>query len=242
MPAAPNKANVVAMLALAAIGSGVAWAWQSGERAVLEEQARIWASGVPAAGAEVTFEEGADWADDRFFLFRAYHYVLRVTYQVQGRAVASELVFATALRSIDARALPEVRYDAAQPQRFALSWTVERLRTGWAFLCFKWVCGLLWTLMCLWVVSLEYWPSQPQALEAAGRSAPRWTTRVIVVVGFLLVVAQLATVAWAVADDLWRRWDSYLEVFLGLVLGLLVLAAGGWAWERLRGERRQENR
>lgn len=233
-----NKANVIAMLVLAAIGAGVVWTWQAGERAVLEEQARIWSTGIAAPGAQVTFDEGIDWADDRWFLFRAYHYVVRATYETKQGPREGTLSFASALRSIDARTPPEVRYDPAQPEHFALSWTVERLSTGWAFLCFKWLCGLLWTTMCLWIASLEFAPQQVPALDAAGQGEPGWWARSFVRVAMLLLGALVVMVLWAVADDLWRRWDSYLEVFLGLVLGLGILAAGGWLVQALRGRRR----
>lgn len=239
MAPAVNKANVIAMLVFAAIGAGVVWTWQAGERAVLEDQARIWATGIAAPGARVTFDEGIDWADDRWFLFRAYHYVLRASYETKQGPREGSLSFASALRSIDARSPPEVRYDPAQPERFALSWTVERLSTGWAFLCFKWLCGLLWTTLCLWVASLEFAPRQLQALEAAGQSELGSVTRAFGRVAVLLLGALVVMVLWAVADDLWRRWDSYLEVFLGLGLGLGILAAGGWLVQALRARRRR---
>lgn len=236
MSAPVNRANVIAMLVFAAIGAGVVWAWQSGERAVLVEQSRIWDSGV-SAPAQVTFDEGIDWADDRWFLFRAYHYVLRATYVTDRGPREGTLTFASALRSIDARTPAELRYDPAQPERFAVSWTVERLHTGWAFLCFKWLCGLLWTSMCLWVASLEFAPRQLQALDAVARTEPALMTRAFARVVLLLLGALAVLVLWAVADDLWRRWDSYLAVLLGLGLGLAVLSAGGWVFQSLKKRR-----
>ena len=226
------------MLVLAAIGAGVVWVWQSGERTVLDDQARIWASGTPAPGAQVTFDEGFDWADDRFFIFRAYHYVLRAKYETQQGPRDATLSFASALRSIDARTAPEVRYDPLQPDRFAVSWTVERLHTGWAFLFFKWLCGLLWTSLFLWLAALELAPRLSQALDAAGRKAPGPLARTFALMAMPLVGVVIVMLAWAVADDLWRRWHSYLEVFLGLGLALAILAAGGWLVQVLWGRRR----
>ena len=137
-------------------------------------------------------------------------------------------MFASALRSIDARTPAEVRYDPAQPEHFAVSWTVERLHTGWAFLCFKWLCGLLWTSMCLWVVSLEFVPRQLLALDALARTEPGLITQSFARVVLVLMGALAVMVLWAVADDLWRRWASYLAVFLGLGLGLAVIGSGAW--------------
>lgn len=226
------------MLVLAAIGACVVWVWQSGERAVLEDQARIWASGTPAPGAQVALEEGIDWADDRWFLFRAYHYVVRAKYETDRGPRDVTLSFASALRSIDARTPPEVRYDPSQPDLFAVSWTVERLYTGWAFLFFKWLCGLLWTTMFLYLASLEFAPRLPQALDAAGRKASGLLARSFARLALLLLGVLAVMVAWAVADDLWRRWDSYLEVFLGLGLALAILAAGGWLVQVMLERRR----
>lgn len=101
-----NKANVIAMLVLAAIGAGVVWTWQAGERAVLEDQARIWASGIAAPGAQVTFEEDIAWAADQWFFLRTYHYVLSAKYETEQGPREGTLSFVSALRSIDARSHP----------------------------------------------------------------------------------------------------------------------------------------
>ena len=235
MSAPVNRANVIAMLLLAAIGLGVVWWWQAGDRIALEQQARIWASGTPAPDAKVSSDESFETADSWLFLFRTYHYQLRATYQTPQGAREETLAFSSVLRSIDARAPGQLRYDPARPELFAVSWTVDRLSTGWAFLFFKWFCGSRWTTMCLWVVSLEYFPRLAEAPAADDPASPPspvtvFFTRVVL----LLVAGLVGMIVYALADDVWRRWDSYLQTLLALVLAVVVLAAIGWLVEAVR--------
>jgi hypothetical protein len=228
-----NKANVIAMVVLAAIGTGVVWAWQAGERAVLEDQSRIWATGITAPDARVNLDEGIEWAENTLFFLRSYHYVFHATYQTPQGPREATLSFASVLRSIDVSSPLELRYDPASPERFAVSWAVERLNMGWAFLVFKWLVGLLWTAMCLHVAALEFAPQRPP-VASAQQPEFGWRTRLLASTGVMVVGVLVVMLVWAVADDLLRRWDSYLEVFLGLTAGVAVLAVGAWLADALR--------
>lgn len=216
------------MLVLALGGLAVVFAWQSGELSTIRDQSRVWARGVKADVADVRVEEQFETASNRWFFARAYHYVVRAKYAPPGTEPRERsFTFSTALRSIDSSRPVELRYDASAPDRFAVSWTVERLGSAAALLAFKWLLGALWAATLLWVAALEFLPTEAErAARSRGREEAAPGFAMTTAAGLVLIAVASAGAAglWMLGEDIARRWDSYLEVAIGLLLAIAIIA------------------
>jgi hypothetical protein len=122
------KAGLVAAL-VAVMGGGFVFLGVRELRAFLDERA-LWERGTPGPAdvrGEVTTRE---WLG---FIPVGHDYKLDVTYlDDRGEEHAAKLEV-TSLTELDTEAEPEVRFDAADPSRVALSWTAQAGGGRWAW-------------------------------------------------------------------------------------------------------------
>jgi hypothetical protein len=104
--------------------------WQTGEaKRILADEA-LWKGGTPAGDASVSGRETS-----HNFLLNSYH--LDVVYtDDHGTEHKAPLEFDTLFSSVDQKAPVDVRYDAKDPTRFALSWAVDLTGARWAAVAF----------------------------------------------------------------------------------------------------------
>ncbi len=247
-PEAPkqvNSRNVVAWFVLAAIGLVCGAWWQWGDFAVLREQRRIWNDGVAVRVQSLDVEEDREHGEGAAFFFRTYHYVFEATYEVDGRSIHTRATFATLLRSLDTTAPAEVRADPRAPVRFATSWSQERLGAMACFLAWKWAVTGLWVVAMLFGALVELRPEIVAALEKTANeddtparhqpvTAASASVRALGAAAALVVTAGVLSFVGMFLDDLVRRFTTYLEDALGLLLGLTLLAVIGVAIDALR--------
>jgi len=125
------------LLLLAGLGAsaGYAW-WQYDAVRQLVDQTEIWKAGVPAPQCEVKGE-----VTTNHFIFRGYK--LDVKYRdPRGAIHQGRLELDTLGGAVDQKREPVVRYLEKEPDRFALSWSMDVRTSRWASFAFMAVVGV----------------------------------------------------------------------------------------------------
>lgn len=243
-----NRRNLVMWFVLAATGLAVGAWWQWGDLGTVREQRRVWSQGVVVPVEHLEVEEERTSGEGLASFFRTYHYEARATYEVGGKRVQTEATFATILRSIDRSAPAEVRVDPHAPERFVTSWGHERLGAMACFLAWKWSVTALWVAAMLFGALAELRPRVVERLEDfaheeeeeeddARESTPTLGARVLGGAALLLIASAVLSLAGMFLDDVVRRFGTYLEDALGLLLGFALLALVGTTLDLLRRRR-----
>ncbi len=223
-----NPRNLIAWFVLAGAGLSVGAWWQAGDLDVLRDQRRIWREGTVAQVRAASADEVHASGEGKAWLLRTYSYVIRAEYDVEGRAVRAEGSFATVLRSLDTRAPLELRVDPRDPLRFATSWTNERLGAAACFLAWKWSVTALWLVAMLYGALAEVKPEVVRIVDRVARDAPATppplAVRVLGGAALLVVATAGLGLLGVLAEDVVRRFGSYLEDALGALLGAALLA------------------
>lgn len=117
--------------------------WQATEAKRILVDQELWKTGTPAEDVRVSGRETS-----HNFLLNSYH--LNVVYtDAVGGEHTGPLEFDTLFESVDQKSPIDVRYDAKDPTRFALSWAVDLSRARWGSVAFL---GLLMGLLGLVVI------------------------------------------------------------------------------------------
>jgi hypothetical protein len=135
-------------------------AWQSTEARKLMAASALWHTGTEAEDASL---EGRETSHN--FLLNAYN--LNVDYvDQQGGQHKAKLEFDTLFASVDQKSPVIVKYDPQAPDRFALSWMIDKMGAAWAAVVFMASIGLGIGLLCLFAFR-----QLAQKLVAARRAA-----------------------------------------------------------------------
>jgi hypothetical protein len=159
-------------LAAFAAGSGAGAVWAISDAWSIRRDQRIWDSGTQATDGMVhgkVRSRGLRWV--------IAFYDLDVTYaDADGARYRGPVEIATMLGSVDTDADPEVRYDPADPDRFALSWAVDASGARW-----RWVVigGALFgaiALLFAWVT--RGWIQETLAIRQCARRGREVVVRI----------------------------------------------------------------
>jgi hypothetical protein len=111
--------------------------WQLDEVEHIQRDAEVYASGVPTEDGSVNGS-----VRSRYFIFRDYNLDVNFV-DAQGKRHAEKLSFSTLGSGIDEEQTPELRYDPADPSRYAVSWAVESSGGRWASVIFFTLGGMV---------------------------------------------------------------------------------------------------
>jgi hypothetical protein len=110
--------------------------WQLGEARQIQTDQAIWDHGTPAESSSVSGRETS-----HNFLLNSYE--LDVEYvDAQGKTHRKKAEFSSLFASVDQKTDADVRYDPANPERFALRWAIDLGGYRWAAFAFMMVAGI----------------------------------------------------------------------------------------------------
>lgn len=110
--------------------------WQLGEAHQIRTDQAIWDHGTPAESSSVSGRETS-----HNFLLNSYE--LDVEYvDAQGKTHHRKAEFSSLFASVDQKTDADVRYDPANPERFALRWAIDLGGYRWAAFIFMLVAGI----------------------------------------------------------------------------------------------------
>lgn len=110
--------------------------WQLGEARQIQTDQAIWDHGTPAESSSVSGRETS-----HNFLFNSYE--LDVEYvDAQSQTHRRKAEFSSLFASVDQKTDADVRYDPANPERFALRWAIDLNGYRWAAFAFMMAAGI----------------------------------------------------------------------------------------------------